>query len=56
MKRRWIVPVLLFAIVALVAPLASAEDKAPTRPYGSSEARSRPASVELGQGDSQLHG
>ena len=29
MKRRWIVPVLLFAIVALAAPLASAEDKAP---------------------------
>ena len=29
MKRRWIVPVLLFAIVALLAPLASAEDKAP---------------------------
>jgi len=29
MKRRWIVPVLLLAMVALVAPLASAEDKAP---------------------------
>jgi len=29
MKRRWIVPVLLFAMVALLAPLASAEDKAP---------------------------
>ena len=29
MKRRWIVPVLFFAIVALLAPLASAEDKAP---------------------------
>ena len=29
MKRRWIVPVLLLAMVALLAPLASAEDKAP---------------------------
>ena len=29
MKRRWTVPVLLFAMVALLAPLASAEDKAP---------------------------
>ncbi len=29
MNRRWITPVLLFAIVALVAPLATAEDKAP---------------------------
>ena len=29
MNRRWIVPVLFFAIVAMLAPLASAEDKAP---------------------------
>ncbi len=29
MKRRWIVPVLLLAMVAVFAPLASAEDKAP---------------------------
>jgi hypothetical protein len=29
MNRRWIIPVLLVAVVALIAPLASAEDKAP---------------------------
>jgi len=29
MKRRWIVPVLFLAVAALLAPLASAEDKAP---------------------------